>query len=69
MRDGGTYQSLTESLTHSFFYRKCRNKSSRLPIYVSDTAANSQDGSSPEFVAATAAREGNIQDAKGGGLC
>ena len=37
--------------------------------HVSDTAANSQDGSSLEFVAAAAARECNIQDARGGGLC
>ena len=52
-----------------FFYGKCRKKSSRLPIHVSDTAANSHDGSSLEFVAAATARECNIQDARGGGLC
>ena len=40
----------------------------RLLIHVSDTAANNQDGSSLEFVAAAAARECNIQDARGGGL-
>ena len=45
----------------------CRNKSSRQPINILDTAANSQDGSSLEFVAAAGAREYNIQDAKGGG--
>ena len=61
-------QSLTESLTHSYFYRKYRNKSSRLAIHVLDTAANSQDGSSLEFVAATTARECKIQDARGTGL-
>jgi hypothetical protein len=43
-------------------------QSLRLPIHVSDTAANSQDGSSLEFVAAATARECNIQDARGGGL-
>ena len=62
-------QSLTDSFTHFFFYKKYRNTSSRLPIYVSDTDANSQDGSSLEFVAAVAARECNIQDARGRGLC
>ena len=41
---------------------------SRLLIHVSYTAANSQDGSSLEFVAAAAARECNIQDKRGGGL-
>ena len=41
---------------------------SRLLNHVSDTAANSQDGSSLEFVAAAAARECNIQDTRGGGL-
>ena len=40
-----------------------------LPIHVSDTAANSKDGSYLEFVTAAAARECNIQDARGGGLC
>ena len=40
----------------------------RLIIHVSVTAANSQDGSSLEFVAAAAARECNIQDAWGGDL-
>jgi hypothetical protein len=43
-------------------------KSSRLPIHVSDSAANSLDGSSQEFVGAAAARECNIQDVRGGGL-
>ena len=41
----------------------------RLIIHVSVTTANSQDGSSLEFVAAAAARECNIQDARGGDLC
>ena len=40
-----------------------------LPIHVSDTAANSQDGLSPKFVAGAAAMECNIQDARGGWLC
>ena len=31
--------------------------------------STSQDGSSLEFVSATAGRECNIQDARGGGLC
>ena len=39
-----------------------------LPIQISDTVPNSKDGSSLEFVAAAAARECNIQDARGGGL-
>ena len=76
MRDGGAEagqqeqtwgeaRTLVQSVTHSvtyplFFYRKGRNMTSRLPIHVSDTAANSQDGSSLEFVAAAAARECNI---------
>ena len=75
---GGETRTLAQSLTHSvtywvthppFFFRKCWNKSNRLPIHVSGTAANSQDGSSLEFVAATADRECNIQDAMDGGLC
>ena len=37
--------------------------------HVSDTAANSQDGSFLEFVAAAATTECNIQDVRGGGLC
>ena len=40
----------------------------RLMIHVSDTAANSEDGSSLEFVAAAVASECNIQDARGGDL-
>ena len=36
-------------------------------IHISDTAANSQDGSSLELV--TASAECNIQDARGGRLC
>ena len=43
-------------------------KSNRLPIHVSNTAADSQDGLSPKFVAAAAARECNIQDVRGGWL-
>ena len=39
-----------------------------LLLNLSDTAATSQDGSSLEFVAATAGRECNIQDARGRGL-
>ena len=59
--------SVTHRVTHSiFFYRECR--SSKLLILVSETAVTSQDGSSLEFVAATAARECNIQNARGGGL-
>ena len=58
-------QILVESLTHSF---STENVDSRLPIHVSDTAANSLDGSSLEFVAAAAARECDIQDARGRGL-
>ena len=57
--------SVTYLVTHPlFFYKKCRNKSSILPIHVSGTAANNQDGSSLELVAAAAARECNIQDAR-----
>ena len=62
---GTLAQSLSHSVTYLvthplFFYRICKNKSSRLPIHVSDTAANSQDGSSQEFVGAAAAKECNI---------
>ena len=72
-KTGTLAQSLTHSVTyrvtHSFFfYRECRSRSSTLPIQVSDTAVTSQYGSSLEFVAATAGRESNIQDARGRGL-
>ena len=40
-----------------------------LPIYISDTVSTSQDGSSLEFVAATAGREFYIQDARCIGQC
>ena len=58
-----------EGHTTYFFYRKCMNKRGRLLIYNLDTAANSQDGSSLELVAAAAARECNIQAARDRGLC
>ena len=69
----GKTGTLAHSLSHLvppslFFYRECRSKSSTLPIQVSETALNSEDGSSLEFVAATAGRECNIQDARGRGL-
>ena len=53
----------------SLLGEKMQEKSNRLPIHASDTAANSQDGLSPKFVAAAAARECNIHDARGGWLC
>ena len=70
---GTLAQSLTHSVTHRvthslFFYRECRSRSSKLPIHISETAIASQDGSTLEFVAATAGRECNIQDARGRGL-
>ena len=73
-KTGTLAQSLSHSVTHQvthslFFYRECRSRSSTLPIHISETAVTSQDGSSLEFVAATAGRECNIQDARGGGLC
>ena len=62
-------QSVTQIVIHPLIcYRKCRNQSCRLPFYVSDTAANSQDGSSLECIEAAAARKCKIQNARGGGL-
>ena len=74
MRDGGAEgehsgveaRTLAHSLTLSV--RTYRNKGIRLPTHVSETAANSQDCSCLEFVAAPVAREGNIQNTRGGGL-
>ena len=40
----------------------------RMPLNLSDTASTSQDGSSPEFVAAIAVRQCYIQDVSGRGL-
>ena len=40
-----------------------------MPTHVLDTAATSQDGSSLEFVSATAGKECYIQDARCRGLC
>ena len=67
---GSVTHSLSHLLSHTptLFYRKCRNHGSRLPLHVPDTAANIQDGSPLEFVATAAARECNIQDARGRGL-
>ena len=40
-----------------------------MQLNLSDTAATSQDGSSPEFIAAIAGKQCYIQDASGRGLC
>ena len=62
-------QSLTELLTH---FRCSENAGARAvtcKFTFQTLPVTSQDGLSPEFVAATAGRELNIQDARGGGLC
>ena len=48
--------------------RECRRRSRVLLLYLSDTAANSQVGSSLEFIAAIAGRQCYTQDASGRGL-
>ena len=59
-----------QKLDHmSILGEKMKEKSSKLPIHVLDTAASSQDGLSLKFVVAAAAKECNIQEARGGGLC
>ena len=48
--------------------RERRKRSCVLPLNLSDTAATSQDGSSLDFIAAIAGRQGYIQDSSGRGL-
>ena len=57
--------SLTESLTHSLSTENAEAGA----VHCQITFQTLQDGSSLEFVAATAGRECNIQDATGRGQC
>ena len=61
-------ETLTESLTHSLSTKNAGAEAVCCQFMFQTLHANSQDGSSLEFVAATAARECNIQDARGRGL-
>ena len=62
-------QSLTESLTHSFSTANAGAGAVHYQFMFRTLHSTSQDGSSLEFVAATAGRECNTQDARGRGLC
>ena len=61
-------QSLNESLTHSLFTVNAGARTVGCQFMFQTLHSTSQDGLSLEFVAATAGREFNIQDARGGGL-
>ena len=60
--------SLTESLTHSLSTDNAGAEAVHCQFMFQTLHATSQDGSSLEFIVATAGREFNIQDAKGRGL-
>ena len=62
-------QSLTQSLSHSLSTENAGAGAVCCQFTFQTLHATSQDGSSLEFVAATAGRECNIQDARGRGLC
>ena len=66
---GTLAQSLTELLTHSLCTENAEARAAGCQFTFQTLYATSQDGLSLEFVAATAGREWNIQDARGGGLC
>ena len=55
-------QSLTESLTHSFYTDNSGAGAVHSQFTIQTLLAGSQDGSSLEIVAAAAGRECNIQD-------
>ena len=61
-------EPLTESLTHSLSTENAGAGAECCQFTFQTLHATSQDGSSLEFVAATAGRECNIQDARGRGL-
>ena len=62
-------QSLTKSLTHSFSTENAGTEAVCCQFMFQTLHETIQDGSSLQFVAATAGREWYIQDARGGGLC
>ena len=63
------HSSLTESLTHSLSTENAGARAVCCQFTFQTLHSTSQDGSSLEFVEATAGRECYIQDARGRGLC